>query len=154
MKGNEQRLASALTASQIFNQIAFLTDNAVDYGSPQFFDKVESLLKLSPINDPRWVVEYEHLRLMRLQMSGELMPAFDEALEEKISGKRAASTGSKSSGICSYSYYTDATLAVYEGRTDDAIALGIRRNPRDLECLRKIQNFSREPATGWCRAVT
>lgn len=184
LKGNEQRLASALTASQIFNQIAFLTDNAVDYGSPQFFDKVESLLKLSPINDPRWVVEYEHLRLMRLQMSGELMPAFDEALEEKISGKRAASTGSKSSGICSYSYYTDATLAVYEGRTDDAIklfqkglsqkkgskiwkhipydqvsfllyviALGIRRNPRDLECLRKIQNFSREPATGWCRAV-
>lgn len=151
----------------IFHQLChFIISDAIEYGRPEYLEKLVEFFNFPEHWDAEWHVSHQHLRMGAFLATGVLMPVFD-----------APRTSS-------YSFYTDAVIALYENRLDDSInafrkglsthkgkkewkhipsdsaifllyviALGRRRNAKDLEALRKILEFRDNIETRWCKPV-
>ena len=92
-----------------------LLDKAIDHSNPSILGKISTVLNRFSDRDDKWYVAYHHLRLFCFYANGTLLPWLE--------------TKKKSS----YNFYTDAAVALYEDRLDDAInlfqkGLSIRRD--------------------------
>ena len=82
-----------------------LTDHALDNVNLKLLEKIVTVLDRYGNRDENWHVAYHHLRLFCFYASGTLLPWLE--------------TKKKSS----YDFYTEAVVALYEDRLDDAILL-------------------------------
>ena len=151
----------------IFHQLCHLViDIAIEYGRPEDLEKLVKYFNLPEHWDAEWHISYQHLRMATFLASGELMPNFDapkessysfyndavialyeNRLDDSVAAFRKGLSTSKGKRVWKYIPYNSATFLLY------VIALGRRRNAKDLEALRKILEFRDHTETSWCRPV-
>lgn len=146
---------SAIKPTALCPVFHMLLDDIIEYGLPEYLTKMATYFDISKRWTDEWHACYQHLRMVSFLATGVLMPMLDGPLS-------------------SYSFYTDAVIALYENRLDDSvnafrsglnsekgkkqwqknipsnsaifllyvIALGRRRNAKDVGTLRKVLEFS------------
>ena len=103
LQEDRNKVLSLIKPGNLIYLLHLLIDDIDEYCHPEHLDKLLEYFDNPEQWGTEWHVCYQHLRMVHFLARGVLMPRYDAP---------------KSS---SYSYYTDAVIALYENRLDDSL---------------------------------
>ena len=105
LREDEDKFLRIVKPERLLINLHLLLDDVMDHNNPHILERIAIVLNRFSDKNDNWHVAYHHLRLFVFYATGTLLPWLETRKQS------------------SYCYYTDAVVALYEDRLDDAILL-------------------------------